>query len=605
MRQAFVCFFIIFNPVLTLAEFEIATPLNPSLAPSFEGTTPAESHLKHHELNGLAHAKMNEKEGAGHLVTTSAASRPQIKVSSSEHLISDADKIVRDPKDILDSSFEERAEESEEGDSSEHKCQENTEEQALVFEQNLIRVVGVQQKRIFIKTWYWKHLNDGSSPTQGTRHPEIPPTSVDYHEHGFNHFCNCVWNYYDFYERRVGIDLATGELTPLDEWRLVTKDFVEKTQIFPERVKEHISLKVIQDADQDEWSSLPTFEADTELACERQEKTCTRGPVTLTIQGQTIARPCIQYQYTYACKMDQSGSCLTLRGSSACHQIRSRCTREVGGACLQFEQTFRCQNLKLKPHRIHTRGPIPCLDGSCVKSASWEVNQDLPEVISKLSVFSEMRKDMEAHTGQVFSGNNLKCNRECVGFKDCCKRFAGWGVDTGLSSCNEEERLLSDLRNKKRCVFVGSFCAERLLGACIRKKFSFCCFASPLARIIHEQGRAQLGIDWGSAEHPNCRALSVEELTRIQFDRLNLSEITADLVGKIKAPDIGRITERFAEDWRERLPTSKVTGRTGPDLPSTMHETLKARQESIHANPGKYSLNQDGRKEGSDAQLVF
>ena len=49
------------------------------------------------------------------------------------------------------------------------------------------------------------------------------------------------------------------------------------------------------------------------------------------------------------------------------------------------------------------------------------------------------------------------------------------------------------------------------------KKTSFCCFGSKLAKIVHEQGRAQISIGWGDAEHPDCRPLTVKELQKIEI----------------------------------------------------------------------------------------
>jgi hypothetical protein len=48
-------------------------------------------------------------------------------------------------------------------------------------------------------------------------------------------------------------------------------------------------------------------------------------------------------------------------------------------------------------------------------------------------------------------------------------------------------------------------------------------------RILHEQGRGQAGLNWGEPESPQCRGFTVEELSRIDFSNLNLSEIFEDL----------------------------------------------------------------------------
>ncbi|MDV5555431.1 conjugal transfer protein TraN [Enterobacter hormaechei] len=39
-------------------------------------------------------------------------------------------------------------------------------------------------------------------------------------------------------------------------------------------------------------------------------------------------------------------------------------------------------------------------------------------------------------------------------------------------------------RALKNCTYVGSYCKSKVLGACIEKEKAYCCFNSPLSRII-------------------------------------------------------------------------------------------------------------------------
>lgn len=617
----FVCFVIVLLNVRFLKATDMPViPTHPALTPGFVGTDTPEAHISHHELSTRVQALLRTKDSAGELLHHTTSLRPQIKVSAQERLIQAADRIVQDPEGVLDEEFVTQEETQELQEESTHTCQESAEPQEFVIDQHLIKVYGIQHRRLFTHVQVSQELTGGAGVGWQER-PDRPPLDLKNRiwsrPNGHVH-CDCRWAIYDFYERKVFLDPSTGEITPVEDWRLIQKGFIEKTLTFPERVKEHISLKTILSTDTDEWSDLPVFEGEDDLNCEVNEKVCVRGPETRTIQGQTLTRPCLHYRLSYRCQADPINTCRSLRTKAHCHQTHSRCVREVRGKCLIYEQTFRCEIIRTHPQRIHAQG---FLNAEGISPASWADNQDLPEVLSKLAIFSHMKEDMNATTGHVFLGQTLHCNKECAGFKNCCKRFGGWGVDLHLSSCKEEERLLAQLREKKRCVFVGSFCAEKVLGICIRKKFSFCCFGSQLARILHEQGRAQLGIGWGEAEHPNCRALSLEELTRLNFDTLDLRELTAELTSKIRTPNITTLTERFAADWRARLPLSTTEGggesqrgETGetlvPDraetrLPPTMADTLKTRQDQLRDRAGEYTLHQAGRVGGDHAELVF
>jgi len=137
----------------------------------------------------------------------------------------------------------------------------------------------------------------------------------------------------------------------------------------------------------------------------------------------------------------------------------------------------------------------------------------------------------------VFNGRDMRCRPPGTqtGFSDCCKKTKIW---FGLGRCSETERQLAALRSwgqlDGNCHFVGEYCAEKWLGSCVQKKRTYCCFSSPLARIIHEQGRPQLGIGWGTPKSPNCRGFTLEEFQKIDFSKIDFSEwINVEVRGRI------------------------------------------------------------------------
>lgn len=96
-----------------------------------------------------------------------------------------------------------------------------------------------------------------------------------------------------------------------------------------------------------------------------------------------------------------------------------------------------------------------------------------------------------------------------------------------------------ELQSKKLCHYVGSYCSQKipLLGKCLKTKKTYCCFNSKISRVITEQGRVQLGKGWGSPESPDCGGFTPEELSRMNFDKMDLSEISSDIARSIVIPD--------------------------------------------------------------------
>ena len=166
-------------------------------------------------------------------------------------------------------------------------------------------------------------------------------------------------------------------------------------------------------------------------------------------------------------------------------------------------------------------------------------NRDMFEAIAKLSVLKDIQDDIRANTQnadsiRIFKGEVGKCTIAFGGFKNCCVKSGGWGASLNLSACNGEDKDLAQKQKKKVRVKIGTYCAEKVLGVCVRKKKSFCCFPTKLSRIIHEQGRGQLGIGWGKAKHPECRGFTVEELSRLNFDQLDLHELFDEIIARTK-----------------------------------------------------------------------
>lgn len=90
--------------------------------------------------------------------------------------------------------------------------------------------------------------------------------------------------------------------------------------------------------------------------------------------------------------------------------------------------------------------------------------------------------------------------------------------------CEEEEFMLGAKKETKVCHYVGSYCASKTPFGCIEKREAYCCFNSPLGRIIHEQARPQLAQEWGEAENPQCEGLRVEDLEKLDWSKIDISE---------------------------------------------------------------------------------
>jgi conjugal transfer mating pair stabilization protein TraN len=97
-------------------------------------------------------------------------------------------------------------------------------------------------------------------------------------------------------------------------------------------------------------------------------------------------------------------------------------------------------------------------------------------------------------------------------------------------ACEDAEFELAMKRQMKSCHFLGRYCSMKAALVCIEQSNSYCCFTSPLARILQEQIRPLLGMAWPAPGlAPICSGITPAQMAGIDFSALDLSEFTADL----------------------------------------------------------------------------
>ena len=106
-------------------------------------------------------------------------------------------------------------------------------------------------------------------------------------------------------------------------------------------------------------------------------------------------------------------------------------------------------------------------------------------------------------------------------------------VDWLTQGCDQESLEAAALKASNYCIELGSYCKKDWpIGGCVQRANVQCCFNSKLARIIHEQGRAQLNTfpdGFGTAEEPDCRGFLPEEFQALDFSKIDLSEYYDDI----------------------------------------------------------------------------
>ena len=174
-----------------------------------------------------------------------------------------------------------------------------------------------------------------------------------------------------------------------------------------------------------------------------------------------------------------------------------------------------------------------CVGAGC-ETVRPEANTGFARSTAMLNMVLEMGGDeFDREDLRFFKGARRACSIRWFGWQNCCTD-KGFLLNSGLAECNENEILLAEQHAAGTTRYLGEYCAKRtFFGVCIRRARAWCVFGSKLGRILHSQGRSQLGIGWGS-----CRGFTVAEIERIDFDRLDLTEFTENLTDGSMEPGV-------------------------------------------------------------------
>ena len=139
-----------------------------------------------------------------------------------------------------------------------------------------------------------------------------------------------------------------------------------------------------------------------------------------------------------------------------------------------------------------------------------------------------------------------------------------------IFKCTKEELQLGIDRKIGNCAVVGEY-KEGVLG--LVKQRVYCCYKSPLSRIIAEQLRnpptarppgQSIGGGWGDVKAPKCAGFSEEEIASADFNRIDLTEWLIRLQQSGMLPSSDAQAEVKYGPGAKRVPERITKGAPGP-----------------------------------------
>lgn len=301
--------------------------------------------------------------------------------------------------------------------------------------------------------------------------------------------------------------------------------------------------------------------AATAPPCSNYKEECIEAGDTRYFDGVPVTLDCWKYLITYECKDRSDNNCEELR-KQGCSEIGARCKTMINGVCIVQDETYGCQiNQCNKSNSAPCGKDIFCTDGNCAPTNSITANEeDRGKALAYLSALNDAAKQVKDQNNEnpiIFAGRPIECSRNILPgiTKDCC------ADNEGIFSCAEDEKELFQMKKSGRAIEVGEYCHNKPLGlGCSSYHRVYCVFGSRMARIIQNDGRKnQLGIGFGDVgddnSHPDCRGITKEELSRIDFRKINFSELFEELENEARKnmPRIDGLKQKTSSYTYEEL----------------------------------------------------
>ena len=194
--------------------------------------------------------------------------------------------------------------------------------------------------------------------------------------------------------------------------------------------------------------------------------------------------------------------------------------------------------------------PYSCYtDSSGTNVSTTPVNATMPPTQTNNGTVTDSGCDGSVY---LFPGTAMQCRSggEQTAWQDCCN--ASTYLFGMLKCTTQEESVAKDLQYDTQygangynnpnsyggsgdAQYVGSYCSDKFFGLCLENMKVYCVFHSLLGLIIQEQGRAQLGIGFGSPHNPDCSGLTPTQFQELNFSNFDFTEYVTVLENKIKA----------------------------------------------------------------------
>ena len=300
--------------------------------------------------------------------------------------------------------------------------------------------------------------------------------------------------------------------------------------------------------------SIATVAMPVPEGCSYTSQVCVENGGTRTIDGVPVTLDCWKYTQVYTCTQSPAVDTCGSMAKDKCNLQGQDCLANIAGLCVEYNYHFSCPTEKCNKKPLVCGKPAFCMDGNCFapdvqKQPKDQLGKAAAEMAAAQAAADNTKKNADG-TITIFQGDRLGCSVAIAGSNNCCTNGGGWNP---IGSCSEDEHQLAKDKQKQLNIDNGSFCKNKVLGVCTSEEHPSCIYPSLIVKDIVLQGvigqlyHGSVSAFYGGSENTNCRGITPEDLQKIDFDKVDFSNIEADMKKHMNMPDSGK-SDKNAND---------------------------------------------------------
>ncbi|KIC21344.1 conjugal transfer protein TraN [Leisingera sp. ANG-Vp] len=290
--------------------------------------------------------------------------------------------------------------------------------------------------------------------------------------------------------------------------------------------------------------------------CELVETVTEEGAEVRDINRKNFSRSWWKRKRTYSCLSVGEGetTCGALESDPTCILQSNTCIARRNGVCTNREFHYRCGvdsgELETSCEPINV-----CVGDNCI-GVEQETSDDFGRSAAWLNVLAQMQEEYREQAAtdpndvRFFQGTKMTCSK--APGRNCC----GIGGLFG-GTCPESAAILRDKREAGATHYVGVTCQQRVLGACVKKRYHYCTYNSKFGRVFVEEFKKQVGEEWGTAGAANCGYVTIEDFGNVDIEAMDLSPVFGDIMSDIQVP----VSEDLQDFYEDRFPSADSQAR--------------------------------------------